>query len=344
MWGITLSNKIENVVIIGSGPAGYTAAIYAARAGLNPLVLAGPEPGGQLVTTSVIENYPGFAEGIDAIALIEAWKKQAQNFGAVVKYNSAVRLKLYQGEFHPYDKFMPTEPMQVYLEDGTKVATKTIIIATGASARWLNILGEPVYKNKGVSACATCDGWAFRGKDVVVIGGGDTAFEEALYLSKLCRRVYLMHRRQEFRASQVMIDRAVEKNNIYFILDAVPVSFNGDDNKLSSVTYLSKKDNTYHDLDIQGAFVAIGHIPNTQFLDNADIPVARYTNGYLVQQHGLTSAFRHTPQGINPYEIIPGVFAAGDCVDSVYRQAVTAAGDGCRAALDAEKYLRTLNL
>jgi thioredoxin-disulfide reductase len=322
---------IEDVVIIGSGPAGYSAAIYAARANLSPLIISGPEPGGQLTTTTIIENYPGFSDGVDAYELIMAWKQQALNFGARTLDNIVV------------DIFLDSDIKTIYLDNGKYIDTKTVIIATGASAKWLGIEGEQQYKNKGVSACATCDGYAFRGKDVAVIGGGDTAFEEALYLSKMCRKVYLIHRREEFRASKIMVDRATYAENIYFILNAVPQAFVGDGNKLNSILYKWNRDQECEGIEINlkvdGAFVAIGHIPNTSFLGES---VLKDDSGYL--ETTLLNAGNTTfttclmsPDG----DIIDGVYAAGDCADRVYRQAVTAAGEGCKAALDAERYLST---
>lgn len=321
---------IENTVIIGSGPAAYSAAIYAARAGLKPVIVSGPQPGGQLVTTTDIENYPGFAEGIDAFELITAWKNQALRFGTriidatvtSVEHNSDIKI--------------------VFLDNGRYIDTKTVIIATGASAKWLNIEGEEEYKNKGISACATCDGYAFRGKDVVVIGGGDTAFEEALYLSKLCRKVFLMHRREEFRASEIMVDRAKQTENIEFILNAVPQAFVGDGNKLTSILYNWNRDHDCEgieiNLDIDGAFVAIGHTPNTAFLNS----VCKDKDGYLITTSYYIGAVPLTTCLMsNEFytSIVDGMFAAGDCADRIYRQAVTAAGEGCKAALDAERYL-----
>jgi thioredoxin reductase (NADPH) len=322
----------ENIVIIGSGPAGYTAAIYAARAGLNPLLLAGPEPGGQLITTTVIENYPGFAHGIPAFELIEAWRSQAENFGTRIKYQTVQSV----------DFRTRPEPLKLYLEDQSVIETLSVIIATGASAKWLGVSGEEQYKNRGISACATCDGFAFRGKDVAVIGGGDTAFEEALYLSNLCRKVYLIHRRGEtgFRASKIMIERATDKQNIYFVLNAAVQSFYGDDSKLLGINYL--QDGEEQTLKVDGAFVAIGHTPNTKFLVDK---VATDSSGYLITKPETgTTVFFQDEFSEKVHQCIPGVFAAGDCVDRVYRQAVTAAGEGCKAALDAEKYLSTLNI
>lgn len=341
-------SQVENVVIVGSGPAGYTAAIYAARAGLHPLLLAGPEPGGQLITTTLVENYPGFAEGIQAFELIEAWSNQAKNFGTCVKYASvqAVDFQKLPGEFHT-----------LYIEDGKTVKAKTVIIATGASAKWLNVPGEEEYKNRGISACATCDGFAFKNKNVVVIGGGDTAFEEALYLSNLCSKVHILHRRSEFRASTIMVERATNKENIYFLLNAQTESFYGttDQSKLKGLVYwLNGQRYTF---DVDGVFVAIGHTPNTRFLSNQ---VACDSSGYVITKPVTSTSVyfdedceqtkrnaSHNLYFYNnyqecPHRVIPGVFAAGDCVDHVYRQAITAAGEGCKAALDAERYLRSL--
>ena len=323
---------VHNIVIIGSGPAAYSAAIYAARAGLKPVIVTGPQPGGQLVTTTEIENYPGFAEGIDAFELITAWKKQALRFGTMI-VNATVTSVEHSGDIKI-----------IFLDNGRYIDTKTVIVATGASAKWLNIEGEEEYKNKGISACATCDGYAFRGKDVVVIGGGDTAFEEALYLSKLCRKVFLMHRREEFRASEIMVNRAKQTENIEFILNATPQAFVGNENKLTSVLYKWNRDNDCEgieiNLEVDGAFVAIGHTPNTSFLDK----VCKDKDGYLITTCFYASTVPFTTCLMSDEFdtiIINGMFAAGDCADRIYRQAVTAAGEGCKAALDAERYLAT---
>ena len=336
-------SQIENVVIIGSGPAGYTAAIYAARAGLNPLLLAGPEPGGQLVTTTLVENYPGFAEGIQAFDLIEAWSKQAKHFGTRVKHASVQSVEFQQ---------LPNNPHTLYLEGNESIKALSVIVATGAAAKWLGVPGEAEYKNKGISACATCDGFAFRGKNVAVIGGGDAAFEEALYLSNLCSKVYIMHRRSEFRASKIMVERAIDAPNTYFVLDAVVESFYGskDQSKLEGIVYSQSSQSSQ--LKVDGAFVAIGHTPNTKFLQDQ---VACDSSGYIMTKPATsTNVYFSDDYKINsnlyyysspaeyPYRAIPGVFAAGDCVDHVYRQAITAAGEGCKAALDAERYLSSL--
>lgn len=320
---------IENMVIIGSGPAGYTAAIYAARAGLNPLMLTGPQPGGQLSTTTIIENYPGFSKGIDAFELITQWQLQAKEFGTRFQDDIVIGIKAKRRISH--------QPITLLLEGGKQVKTMTVVVATGASAKWLGIPGEDEYKNKGVSSCATCDGWAFKNKEVIVIGGGDTAFEEALYLSNLCSKVHIMHRRTEFKAGSIMVERAVSKNNIHFILDAKPVEFAGDGNKLTTVFY--EQHGSKKELNICGAFVAIGHTPNTGFLvDNCDTKFYIQHNGYIVK-NDVTANMLEWDYRYYGIDYIPseGIYAAGDCADDRYRQAITAAGDGCKAAMDAER-------
>ena len=325
-----MNNNVENVVIIGSGPAGYTAAIYAARAGLKPLLITGPQPGGQLITTTQVENYPGFAEGIDAISLIEAWAKQAANFGT--RFLNKVVRSVRKSSSEEYS-------ITIECVDSSAITAQAVIVATGASAKWLNIPGEEQYKNKGISACATCDGFAFRNKAVAVIGGGDTAFEEALYLSNLCKKVYLVHRRDQFRASTIMVDRVKKNSKIEFILNTSPLEFVGDGHRLNSILCQDNLTCRLFNLEVSGAFVAIGHTPSTEFLN----PSFLTQGGYI-----RTDSLNHGTSVVALYEsqqtVVNGLFAAGDCADPIYRQAVTAAGEGCKAALDAERYLRTLGL
>lgn len=327
---------IENVVIVGSGPAGYTAAIYAARAGLNPLMLRGPQPGGQLSTTTIIENFPGFPNGIDAFELIQKWEAQATEFGTRIQGDIVTGIRAKRDD--------PNDPITLLLEGDKEIKTFSVIVATGASAKWLGIPGEDNYKNRGISSCATCDGWAFKNKDIVVIGGGDTAFEEALYLSNLCRKVYILHRRTEFRAGSIMVERAVVKENIYFILDATPMEFLGDEFKLTGVKFKYNVDEHEVELKVDGAFVAIGHTPNTSFLvNNSDTKFYIQRNGYIVK-NDVTSNMLEWDYNYSGTDFIPcnGVFAAGDCADDMYRQAITAAGDGCKAAMDAERHLQSI--
>lgn len=301
--------KEADVAIIGCGPAGLTAAIYAARAGLDVLVVEGMLAGGQLVQTATIENFPGFAEPIGGIALMDAMRAQAARAGAGFLMDEVQRV-----DFSGRRKIL-----HCMMDD---VAAKAVIVATGASAKWTGLPGEDLYRNKGVSACATCDGAFFRGKDVAVIGGGDTALGDALYLSKMARKVVLIHRRAEFRGAKALADRVRAAGNIEPCLEANVVSFDGDGKKLFSVT-VEVRGGERREIAAEGAFVAIGHKPQTAFLAGAlELDEA----GYVVTRDTLTSA--------------EGVFAAGDCADPVYRQAVTAAGAGAAAAIRAERYLQ----
>ncbi|HRP70402.1 MAG TPA: thioredoxin-disulfide reductase [Turneriella sp.] len=305
-----------NTIIIGSGPAGYTAAIYAGRANLKVLVLEGIERGGQLMITSEVENYPGFPEGIQGPELMEHFRNQALRFGATLKSVLADKAELKDGA-----------PFKVTAE-GTTYTGDTVIIATGASARFLGISSEEKYKGKGVSACATCDGFFFRGKEVAVVGGGDSAFEEATFLTKFASKVTLLHRRDTFRASKIMVERA-EKNPKISIKPFVEVSEVYGEEKTGTVTGLKLKNTqsgVVEDFPVQGLFIAIGHDPNTAlFKGQLDMDAT----GYLKTQPGRTATN------------IPGVFAAGDVQDHYYRQAITAAGSGCQAAIEAERYLES---
>lgn len=298
-----------DIIIIGSGPAGYTAALYCARANLKVLVIDGWQPGGQLTTTTVIENYPGFKDGIDGKQLMNEMRAQAARFGT--EYVSGTVTKVdFSGR-----------PFRAFVEDRDYQA-KAVIIATGAKARMLGIPSEQRLWAKGVSTCATCDGFFFRGKELAVIGGGDTAMEEALFLTKFATKLYLIHRREEFRASKIMMDRVKANPKIEIVVNKTVDEVLGEKN----VTGLRLKDTqtgTVSELSVSGLFLAIGHTPSTQlFTGQLDLDV----EGYLLQKE-------------NTMTNIPGVFAAGDCVDHRYRQAVTAAGDGCRAAIDAQRWL-----
>jgi thioredoxin reductase (NADPH) len=311
--------KINKVTIIGSGPAGYTAAIYAARANLEPVVFAGgptledPQrvPGGQLMITTDVENYPGFPEGITGPEVMERFQKQAERFGTrihmenVVKVDFSSRPFLIQGESVSY-------------------RSETVIIATGASAKWLNIKGEDLYKNRGVSACATCDGAFFKKQDVLVVGGGDTAMEEATYLAKIVGHVTLLHRRDTFRASKIMQERVLKNPKITVMWNSVVDEVVGNEKGMTGAVVRNVKTNDTQLLNATGLFVAIGHTPNTQLFEGA---LETHQNGYIKTVPGTTRT------NIN------GVFACGDVQDSVYRQAVTAAGTGCMAAIEAERWL-----
>ena len=302
--------RMENVVIIGSGCAGLTAAIYAARANLKPVVLEGHEPGGQLSLTTHVENFPGFPDGILGPELIENMKRQAARFGAGFRAGAVTEVDLRQ------------RPFRVTVA-GETLETKTLIVAAGASARLLGLKGEKELIGRGVSTCATCDGYFFRGKPIAVVGGGDSAMEEANFLSRYASKVYLIHRRNEFRASKIMIDRARLNEKVEFVTPYVIEEISSPQGLVSSVKLRNPESGVAREIEVDGVFVAIGHDPNsTVFKGKLDMDA----NGYLVAKHGSITN-------------IPGVFIAGDVQDHRYRQAVTAAGSGCMAAIDAEKFL-----
>ena len=307
----------KKVIIIGSGPAGYTAALYLARAGYTPLVIAGAlTPGGQLMNTTEVENYPGFVDGILGPDLMEAMQKQEEKFGAQIILNDVVSV-----DFKDDLKTVTTD-------DGETYTANAVIISTGSQVRKLGVPGEQEYSGRGVSYCATCDGFFFRGKPIVVVGGGDSAFEEALFLTRFGSSVTLIHRRDSFRASKIMIDRARKNEKIKFVLNSVVQSINGSNEDAQSVTVKNVVTGETQDIEASGIFVAIGHLPSTSFLNNS----------IALNEDGTISV-----QGASTKTSIPGVFAAGDVVDSVYRQAISAAGMGCRAALDAQAYLNDLS-
>jgi thioredoxin reductase (NADPH) len=304
---------MEKVVIIGSGCAGLTAALYTARANLQPLVLTGKHPGGLLTTTTVVENYPGFPEGIDGYELMSRMQKQAERFGARVKFASLDAADL------------AAQPL-VLTVDGEQIQTETLIIASGASHRHLGLESERELENKGVTYCATCDGALphFRSKPLVVVGGGDSACEEAMYLTRFGSTVYLVHRRDTLRASRIMAERALGNPKIKPIWNsAVTEVLDVKQEKVTGVRLRNLKTNAESVLECSGLFVAIGHIPNTQLFKGV---IEMDENGYIVPRQGTATN-------------VPGVFVAGDCADHVYRQAVTAAGLGCAAAIEAERYL-----
>ncbi len=308
---------VENLIIIGSGCAGWTAAIYASRANLNPLVVTGAQAGGLLTTTTIIENYPGFPDGIDGSELMIRMQDQAKRFGARVRYLSTVE-----------KVDLKHSPFQLTV-DGELLEAKAIIIATGASPKRLVVPGEADLENKGITFCATCDGALpiFRNQPLVVVGGGDSACEEAIYLTRFASVVHLIHRRDQLRASRVMIERVVSNPKIRLHLDtAILEMLDVTKGHVSGVKLLELKTGRQHVLDCAGIFVAIGHVPNTHLFEGQlDINEA----GYLLLHEGSKTK-------------VPGVFGAGDCADHVYRQAVTAAGMGCAAAIDAERYLATI--
>ncbi|EFA22431.1 thioredoxin-disulfide reductase [Bifidobacterium gallicum] len=307
--------ETRHVIIVGSGPAGYTAAIYLSRAGLKPLVIAGAlTPGGQLINTSEVENFPGFPDGILGPDLMENMQRQAERFGAEIVFDDVIDVAL-DG----------TEKV-VRVSGGDEFRARALIVATGASYRHLDVPGEEEYGGRGVSYCATCDGFFFRNKPIVVVGGGDSAFEEAHFLSRFGSSVTLVHRRSEFRASKIMVDRAIENPKIDMVLDSVVESVNGNENGtgVESVTVRNVKTNECTTLPANGVFVAVGHIPQTGFL-GGQLRVDE--RGYILTD------------GASTRTSVQGVFAAGDCADPVYMQAISAAGMGCRAALDVQSYL-----
>lgn len=309
-----MENNVEHVecLIIGSGPAGYTAAIYAARADLKPVMITGIQMGGQLTTTTEVENYPGYPDGTQGPEMMEDFRKQAERFGTDIRfgYVSSVDFNV--------------EPKKVIVDDSKVMTADAVIIATGASAKWLGLESEQKYNGFGVSACAVCDGFFFKGQDVAIVGAGDTAAEEATYLAKLCNKVYMIVRRDEFRASKAMVNRVLNTANIEIIYNSETKEILGNGQTVNGVKIMNNQTNEERVLDVTGFFVAIGHKPNTDvFKDVIELDEA----GYIKTIPGSTRTN------------VEGVFAAGDVQDKIYRQAVTSAGSGCMAALDAERYL-----
>jgi thioredoxin reductase (NADPH) len=298
-------------LIIGSGPAGYTAAIYAARANLSPVMYEGLEPGGQLTTTNDVENFPGYPEGVTGPAMMEDMKKQAQRFGTDVRFGLATAADLSQ------------RPFKVTIDGNKLIEAESLIIATGATAKYLGLESEEKFKGQGVSACATCDGFFYKGKDVAVVGGGDTAAEEATYLAGLCNKVYLIIRKDHMRASKVMQERVFNTKNIEILFEHNTKEVVGDMSGVNGVILTNGKGEDVK-IDIHGFFLAIGHKPNSdifkEYIDTDEV-------GYIITEPDSTKTK------------VPGVFACGDVMDPHYRQAVTAAGSGCRAAIDAERFL-----
>jgi thioredoxin reductase (NADPH) len=307
-----MTNESIKVLIIGSGPAGYTAAIYAARAGLKPVLYTGGQPGGQLTITNDVENFPGYPDGVNGPAMMVDLQKQAERFGTKINYGLITAV-----DFSGY-------PHKVVVDGKHEVIAETVIVATGATAKYLGIPSEEVYANRGVSACAVCDGYFYRGKEVAVVGAGDSAAEESTYLAKLCSKVHLFVRRDEMRASKIMQQRVLNTPNIEVHWNTETEEILGDDSGVNGVRIVNNKTGQRKELVIQGFFLAIGHKPNTDifkgYLDMDD-------TGYIKVLPGSTKTN------------IEGVFAVGDAADKVYRQAITAAGTGCMGALDAEKFL-----
>ena len=313
-----MNNQREKVIIIGSGAAGLTAAIYAARANLKPIVIEGIQPGGQLTITTDVENYPGYADVVQGPWMMEQMRSQAINVGARIINDIVVKIDLNNNE------------KMVVLDSNKTLTADTIIIATGAQAKWLGLESENKYNGRGVSACATCDGFFYRNKEVAVVGGGNTAVEEALYLSNICSKVTLIHRRDALRSEKILQDRLFSKKNINIVWNNEVSEILGDENGVNALKLISTKQNKTEIIKVNGVFIAIGHSPSTKpFKDVLEMD----NEGYIIAQKPGTTITN-----------LDGVFAAGDCVDKIYRQAVTAAGMGCMAALDAEKWIQSQNL
>ncbi|MCD6112741.1 MAG: thioredoxin-disulfide reductase [Bacteroidales bacterium] len=299
-------------LIIGSGPAGYTAAIYASRADLHPVVYQGLQAGGQLTITTEVENFPGYPKGVDGKVMMKDMEDQAKRFGADIRFGIVTDVDLLK------------RPFTVKADDGKTIMAETVIIATGASARWLGLESEKKYIGQGVSACATCDGFFYKNQDVAVIGGGDTALEDALFLTNVCNKVYLVHRRNELRASKAMQKRVFDNDKIEIIWDSIPKEVLGDFSGVNGALLTNVKTKEERKIDITGFFVAIGHKPNTDLFKGV---IDLDEKGYIKTQPDSTKTN------------IEGVFAAGDVQDSVFRQAVVAAGSGCMAAIEAERFI-----
>ncbi|MDD3724749.1 MAG: thioredoxin-disulfide reductase [Bacteroidales bacterium] len=299
-------------VIIGSGPAGYTAAIYASRADLNPILFEGMQPGGQLTITTEVDNFPGYPQGITGTKLMEDLKSQAQRFGTDIRYDIINKVDLSK------------RPFLLVTDSEIEILADSIIIATGASAKWLGLESEEKFRGLGVSACATCDGFFYRNQVVGVVGGGDTACEEASYLANICKKVYMFVRRDKLRASKPMQDRVMKNDKIEIMWNHKPIEVLGDNNGVNGVMLENTKTKELQKVDLTGFFLAIGHHPNSDIFKGQ---IDTNAEGYIITKNGTS----HTN--------IPGVFAAGDVQDFTYRQAITAAGSGCRAAIDAERFL-----
>jgi thioredoxin reductase (NADPH) len=314
---MSMAAQHHRLIIIGSGPAGYTAAVYAARAALSPVIITGVEVGGQMTTTTEVDNWPGDDRGVMGPELMERMKRHAERFGTVLVHNHVDRVEL------------GARPFRLFCGND-EYTCDALIIATGASAKYLGLPTEEAYKGRGVSACATCDGFFFRNQPVAVVGGGNTAVEEALYLANIASRVTVVHRRDTFRAEQIMIDKLLEKSragNVEVVWDHVLDEVLGDDRGVTGMRIKNVKSGTPRTVDVQGVFIAIGHTPNTAVFQGQ----IEMEGGYIVTRGG-----RH---GLATATSVEGVFAAGDVADPIYRQAVTSAGSGCMAALDAERFL-----
>lgn len=305
------ADTVENLIIIGSGPAGLTAAVYSARANLKPLMIEGEEAGGQLMITTEVENFPGFEHGITGPELIAVMRKQAERFGTRFITRNVTKVDF------------SSKPFKVFIGDKLHLA-KSVIISTGASAKLLGLASEKKYMSRGVSACATCDGAFFRNVEVGVVGGGDTAMEEANFLTRFASKVYIIHRSESFKASKIMLERAQKNPKIEFIMDTTIEEVIGDEKSMTGIKMKNSKTGAVTEKALQGLFIAIGHQPNTKLFKDI---LTMNDVGYLTTKPGTT------------YTNIPGVFAAGDVQDAIYRQAITAAGSGCMASLDAERWM-----
>ncbi|NNM58897.1 MAG: thioredoxin-disulfide reductase [Legionellales bacterium] len=312
-----MTKQHRRLIILGSGPAGYTAAVYAARANLKPMLITGMQPGGQLMTTTEVDNWPGDVHDLQGPGLMERMQKHAERFDTEIVFD------------HIHTANLRQKPFTLIGDNGTYTCD-ALIIATGASARYLGLASEEAFKGKGVSACATCDGYFYRNQQVAVVGGGNTAVEEALYLANIAEKVFLVHRRDAFRAEKILVDKLLDKaetGKIQILYDSVLEEVLGDKTGVTGMRIRHLKTDLANDYDLHGVFIAIGHDPNTKIFEDQ----LAMREGYIIVKSGL--------EGNATATSIPGVFAAGDVADSIYRQAVTSAGSGCMAALDAEKYL-----
>ena len=301
----------HRLIILGSGPAGYTAAIYAARANLNPVVIQGIQPGGQLTTTTDVDNYPGYKDGVQGPEMMADFQAQAERFGTEIIWD------------HINETDLSKRPFTLKGDEGTYTCD-ALILATGASAMYLGLPSEEAFSGRGVSACATCDGFFYKGKEVAVVGGGDTAVEEAIYLANICSKVTVVHRRDELRAEKIMQDHLFACENVEMAWSSTLDEVLGDDSGVTGIRLKSAKDGSTREIDVHGVFIAIGHRPNTDFVKGQ---LEMDDTGYLITKGKSTATS------------VEGVFAAGDVADSVYRQAITSAGEGCKAALDVERWL-----
>lgn len=319
----------SNCLIIGSGPAGYTAAIYASRANLQPILIEGPQLGGQLMTTTEVENFPGYPDGVEPFQMMDDMRRQAERFGTQFVSGIVTKVELAQNGAH-----------KVWVEDTDLYEAATVIIATGASAKYLGLESERTYRGRGVSACATCDGFFYRKKTVAVVGGGDTACEEATYLAGLCEKVYLIVRKPYLRASEIMQQRVLNNPKIEVLFEHNTLQLTGD-GKVEGADLIFRKgevDESIRHIDINGFFLAIGHHPNTDLFKDF---IARDAEGYILTNHPSTQCLAAESSNGEP-TLFPGVFAAGDCADPHFRQAIVAAGSGAKAAIEADKYIKSL--